>query len=174
MIDKLTYKVRFIAFMVAIPLLLLFAYKKSIASVFKSKNILANIKEQKEQAETAQKELSKLQNEVQILDGIIGKEVINSDVVQQEIFDIFSKISTKCSLDKLFESHKFNDDYYTVYTNSILLSGTFNDIIETAYLYEKEFQYSRVVNMSFYTKKNYRTKSTKLFSKLIFQNYEKK
>lgn len=174
MIKNLSNKIKFIALLVAIPLFLILAYAKIWKHVFSATSTIKEMKQQEIQAENNRKELIQLDQDLNSLDDIIGKDVKDRDVVQQEIFDIFSKKNNKSNLEKLSEPHTFNDKYYSIITNRIVLSGSFNDLIETCYFYEKEFKFSKVISTSFYTKKNYQTRKKKLYTKLVFQNYEKK
>lgn len=174
MIDNISNKVKFIALLIAIPLFLILAYAKIWSKVFSASSALKDIKSEEIRAERNRKELANLNNELNILDGVIGKDVEDKDIVQQEIFDIFSKMPSKVNFEKFYESHSFKNDYYSIITNSVLLSGNFRELLEASYFYEKEFKYSKVVSISYFTKKNYQTKRKKLYTKLIFQNYEKR
>jgi hypothetical protein len=74
---------------------------------------------------------------------------------------------------ELEEVHISNNDYFNSYTNRLIFSGSFNDLLGATYSYEKDFNFSRVVSLKIYVEKESRTGKKKLFEQLIFQNYEK-
>jgi len=74
---------------------------------------------------------------------------------------------------KLEEIHKASDEYFNIYTNRLILTGAYGDLLNTTYNYEKKFEFSRVVSLRFYVEKEARTRKTRLFEQIIFQNYEK-
>jgi hypothetical protein len=67
--------------------------------------------------------------------------------------------------------HKYSDQNYTIYSNVLEISGTFNELLETAYEFEKHFTYSKVVSTEFFTVKKGSDKK-ELHLIIIFQNYE--
>ena len=174
MFKSFSYKKKIIALLVILPIAILMAYNKSFYKTFEAKSILKELDQKLVLVKQSQQEYLGLKKDVDKLDAIIGKEVASHDIVQQEIFDIFSEIPYKSILEKLDESHKLNNEYFNVYTNKLLLKGNFNDLLNTTYYYEKEFQYSRVVSLSFFTKKNPKTRKKSLYEQVIFQNYDKK
>lgn len=174
MFSDISYKNKCIALLVILPLIFSVAYMRSFSKTIEAKNKLSQLNSKLLLVDNAQQEFVGLRADVNNLDAIIGKEVPSPDLVQQEIFDIFSEIPYEPVLVRLDESHKFNDTYFDVYTNSLLLKGDFSNLLKTAYYYEKNFEYSRLVSMFYYTKKNPKNKKNVLFEQLIFQNYDKK
>ena len=69
--------------------------------------------------------------------------------------------------------HTFSDTEFKIYSNQITVEGAYNNLIELLYTIEKEYKASRIVSTNLYSKKNYQTKTTKLYLKIILQNYEK-
>lgn len=135
--------------------------------------LLEESKQKLAKVNNSQQHITSLKSEVEYLDKLIGKEVANPDIVQQEILNTFTEINTNTPLVKLEEVHKSSDEYFNVYTNRLILTGNFGDLLKTTYNYEKEFDFSRVVSLQFYIEKEPRTRRKRLFEQIIFQNYEK-
>lgn len=173
MFATLSFKKKLIALLVIIFIMGISAYKRSYSKTFNAISELKNSKEQLEVVKNSQNKITSLKNEVMLLDNVIGKHAANPDIVQQEILNTFSQFDTKTELVKLEEVHKAKNNYFNIYTNRLLVSGSYNNVIETCYAFEKAFEYSRVVSLSLYTKKDSRTQRKKLFEQIIFQNYEK-
>ena len=174
MFKDFSYKKKCLMLLVVFPIILIIAYFNSFSKTLEAKNTLKQLKAKLILVDNAQQEFLGLKRNVNKLDAIIGKEVASPDIVQQEIFDIFSEIPYKSDLLKLDESHKFKDAYFNVYTNNLLLKGDFVNLLKTTYYYEREFEYSRLVSLSFFTKEHPKNKRNILFEQLIFQNYDKK
>ena len=84
-----------------------------------------------------------------------------------------SNHSKKIEVVRLEEIHEAADNDFVIYTNQLTIEGSMEQLLDVVYAFEKEFTYSRVINVSFFKKKDYATKRLKLYSKIIFQNYEK-
>ncbi|WP_162128573.1 hypothetical protein [Flavobacterium phycosphaerae] len=112
-----------------------------------------------------------LSNQVAGLDKLIGKEGVEKEKIQQEIIDFLVKNGSEISINNLQPIHNFVYDDYQVYTYEIDLTGSYNQLLDLTYKFEKQFDYSKIISLAFYTdKKN--TKKEMLHLKLIFQNYE--
>ena len=173
MFENISYQKKFYALIAGILITLFFAYKRSYSKTFDAINGLKNAEEKLKLIENSQGKIVDLEKSVALLDGIIGKNSNNPDIVQQEILNKFSSLETDSELVKLKEVHKAENEYFKIYTNQLIVSGKYNNVIETCYEFEKKFDYSRVISLSLYTEKNARTKRKKLFERIIFKNYEK-
>ncbi len=92
-------------------------------------------------------------------------------MVQQGIVSFASTNSQNISINDLKPIHDFAEEDYHIITNQLDVTGNANQLLELAYNYEKNFDYSRMVSQNFYTiKKN--NKPDVLHLKMIFQNYE--
>lgn len=173
MFNNITYKNKCYFLLLLIPLFFSLAYYKSFRQLLEANKRLKQLNKELILVENAEDEFAGLKDNIERLDAIIGKEVTSPDIVQQEIFDIFSEIPFNTNIVELDEAHKYQDDYFNVYTNMLLLEGSFDDLLKTTYYYERKFVHSRLVSLSFYLKESRRDKN-KLFEQLIFQNYDKK
>ncbi len=173
MFENLSYKKKFFALLGLMVVLGITAYKRSFSMTIDAATVLEESKQKLAKVNNSQQRITNLASEVAYLDKLIGKEVANPDVVQQEILNTFTEISTKTDLVKLEEIHKASDEYFNIYTNRLVLTGNYGDLLKTTYNYEKEFDFSRVVSLQFYIEKEPRTRRKRLFEQIIFQNYEK-
>ena len=94
-------------------------------------------------------------------------------LVQQEILDFVTHGGYDVKIESVDEVHEASDNKFLIYSNQLTMEGTFEELLKVVYDFEKKFKYSRVVNINFFKKKDYRTRRTKLYAKIIFQNYEK-
>lgn len=173
MFENLSYKKKFVALVSLLVILGITAYKRSFALTLDARSNLKSSKQKLAEVSNSQGKISALKTEVAYLDKIIGKEAANADIVQQEILNTFNRVANGSELVELEEVHMANNDYFNIYTNRLILSGSFNNLLDASYRYEKDFDFSRVVSMKFYIEKEPRTRRKKLFEQLIFQNYEK-
>lgn len=173
MFENLSYKKKFFAVLILLVVMGITAYKRSFSMTIDAATLLEESRQKLAKVSNSQQRITNLVKDVAYLDKIIGKEVANPDIVQQEILNTFTDLNSNAELVKLEEIHKASDAYFNVYSNRLILSGSFNDLLKTTYNYEKEFDFSRVVSIQFYIKKEPRTRKKKLFEQIIFQNYEK-
>ena len=136
--------------------------------LYKENNIL---KERKDLINSQTPNIKNLSDQVAGLDKLIGKEGLEKEKIQQEIIDFLIKNSTGISISDLQPIHNFVYDDYQVYTYQVDLTGNYNQLLDLTYKFEKQFDYSKIINLAFYTdKKN--AKIETLHLKLIFQHYE--
>ncbi|WP_298538934.1 hypothetical protein [uncultured Aquimarina sp.] len=173
MFENLSYKKKFFALLALMLVLGITAYKRSFSMTIDAAQLLEESKQKLEKVSNSQQRITNLIAEVSYLDKLIGKEVANPDIVQQEILNTFTEINSDTQLVKLEAIHKASDEYFNIYTNRLILTGNYGDLLKTTYNYEKAFDFSRVVSLQFYIEKEPRTRRKKLFEQIIFQNYEK-
>ncbi|WP_282162864.1 hypothetical protein [Ulvibacterium marinum] len=173
MFENITYKKKFLVLIVLLIVLAITGYKRSFSLTIDAYDNLRSSRLKLSEVSNSRQKIAALKNEVAYLDLVIGKEAANADVVQQEILNTFNQIENGSDLVKLEEIHMANNDYFNIYTNQLILSGGYKDLLEATYQYEKEFDYSRVVSLKFFVEKEPRSRRKKLFEQLIFQNYEK-
>jgi len=173
MFENISYKKKFWILIGLLVILSFTAYKRSFRLTIEAKASLNETKSKLETVSNSRYQIANLEAEVAYLDNIIGKKAGNASLVQQEILNTFALIDTEAEIVRLEEIHKSQNEYFNIYTNRLVLSGPYQDLLETTYSYEKEFEFSRVVSLNFYVDRERRTRRKKLFQQLIFQNYEK-
>ncbi|MEE9363942.1 MAG: hypothetical protein V3U92_15180 [Cellulophaga sp.] len=173
MFENLSYKKKFIVLMLLLVVLSLTAYKRSFRITIEAYKTLEMSREKLAEVNNSQHRIRGLKRDVEYLDNIIGKETASADVVQQEILNMFTEVNSDVVLVKLEEIHKAENEYFKIYTNRLVLSGSFKELLDANYYYERKFEFSRVVSLGFYIERERRTRRKKLFQQIIFQNYEK-
>lgn len=173
MFENISYKKKFLVLLILMVILAITAYKRSYSMAIDAAKLLDESKEKLAKVNNSQQHITNLKSEVEYLDKLIGKEVASPDIVQQEILNTFTEINANTPMVKLEKIHKTSDEYFNIYTNRLILTGDFGDLLKTTYNYEKEFDFSRVVSLQFYIEKEPRTRRKRLFEQIIFQNYEK-
>ena len=173
MFENLSYKKKFFVLLGLMVVMGITAYKRSFSITIEAAQLLKESKQKLEKVSNSKQHITNLIAEVAYMDNLIGKEVANPDIIQQEILNAFTHNSVDTELVKLEEIHKTADKYFNIYTNRLIITGTYGNLLNTTYNYEKTFDFSRVVSVQFYIKKEPRTRRKKLLEQIIFQNYEK-
>jgi len=173
MFENLTYKQKFLA-IIAISVLLGFtAYKRSFKLTLDAFSEYYELNEKLEEISSSSTTIQEVDTEIRFLDNLLGEESMEPVLVQQEILDFVTHKSNSVIVFDLAEVHEASDNKFLIYTNQLTIEGSFEELLKMVYEFEKEFPYSRVVNTSFFKKKDFKTRRIKLYAKLIFQNYEK-
>lgn len=170
MFEKYSYKQKCTALLIVFLMLSITAYKRSFSTLFeviKEHRVLSKLTEG---FDKKSKNADRLIKDIAILDKTIGKEGIGKEKVQQNIVSFISEKYPQISINDLQPIHIFLDESYVIITNQLDVTGNINQLLKLGYSFEKEFLFSRIVNMNFYTTKN--NKSEVLHLKMIFQNYE--
>jgi len=173
MFENLTYRQKFYAVIGGFILLSFASYKKTYKQVFAAKTELASVEQKLERANNASGDMYSLRNDISILDNIIGGNTSEPTQVQRLILDFVSNNGAKVNLISMEDVHLFSNEEFLIYTNQLELEGTYENLMKLLYEVEKKFKSSKVVSNTMYSKKNYRTNTTKLYLKIILQNYEK-
>jgi len=173
MFENLTYKQKFLALLAIAVLLGLAAYKRSFKLTIDAYNEYHELSEQLYEIKSSSSTVQELDTEIRFLDNLLGKENMESVLVQQEILNFVTNKSTGVNVFDVAEVHEASDNKFIIHTNQLIIEGSFEELLKIIYEFEKKFPYSRVVNTSFFKKKDFKTRRIKLYAKIIFQNYEK-
>ncbi|WP_040254163.1 hypothetical protein [Psychroserpens mesophilus] len=171
--SSFTYKQKFFGVVIGFVILLLASYKKTYKHVFEAKSQLSLVNEKLQNGDNSFNEVFILKNEIKSLDNIIGGQTKTPSEVQEMILDFISKYGKVINISSIQDTHIINDSEFRVYTNVIEIEGSYFDLVPMLYKIEQEFIVSKVVSAKFFSIKNYRTNSKRLYLELIFQNYEK-
>ncbi|WP_179008669.1 hypothetical protein [Winogradskyella forsetii] len=173
MFDNISYKKKFFILILVGVLLSISAYKRSFSLTIDSYKESKSLNERLNYINSASNDVSALDKEIKFLNNLIGEESIEPELVQQEILNFVTNNHNRVSVDNIEEVHNAKDNDFIIYSNQLTLEGSFRDLLEVIYNFEKKFTYSRLVNVTFFIKKDFKTRTEKLYSKIIFQNYEK-
>jgi hypothetical protein len=171
MFDQYSYKQKFSALLIIFFMLAITAYKRSFSQLIQTYKEHKLLSEKVNDFNKKSNKLDALTKDVALMDRVIGKAGESKEVIQQEIISFASEKHPEVSINDLQPIHVFSDDDYKIVTNQLDVTGNANQLLRLAYDFEKEFSYSRIVSMNYYTtKKNNKTEVLHL--KMIFQNYE--
>ncbi|MEO1032271.1 MAG: hypothetical protein AAFX55_12740 [Bacteroidota bacterium] len=173
MFKNVPYKKKFLFIILGFVVLLLAAYKKNFKSIFEIRSQLSHIDKKLNTVDGSYQQIFFLKNEIAQLNDLIGGQTKDPELVQELILDFVTNTNLDINIHDIEDTHVFSDDEFTIYTNVLQIEGDYNTLLKLLYTIEKDFLASKVVSSEFYTEKNYRTTSKKLFLKLILQNYEK-
>lgn len=170
MFDNYSYKQKCIALGIIFLMLSAAAYKRSFKSLFDAMSENETLANKSQEYRVKSKSMDSLMKDIATLDNMLGKENVSKEEVQQGIVSFVGVRHQDVSIHDLQPIHSFIDGNFKIVTNQLDVTGTVNQLLKTAYDFERNFKLSRVVSMSFYTIKN--NKSEVLHLKIFFQNYE--
>lgn len=173
MFNTISYKKKFFALILIGIILSITAYKRSFNLAINSYNESKSLSERLDYINAASNDIGALDKEILFLNYLIGEDSIEPELVQQEILNFVTNNNKRVSVVNIEEVHHANDNDFIIYSNQLTLEGSFKDLLQAIYSFEKQFTYSRLVNVTFFRKKDFKTRQEKLYSKIIFQNYEK-
>lgn len=156
-----------------LAVLLLFAlYKKNFSEIFLLQNEIEKKEELKAAYANPPLRLIQLQREAALLDQSIGGTEVRPENIQKKLVQFVSDKKYEVDMVGIEKIHRAETEGFAIYTNQITIAGNYQDLIRFLYSLEKNFTGSKLVNVHFFTKKNYSTHSKKLYLTLTFQNYE--
>jgi hypothetical protein len=174
MFNNFTYKQKFFGVIIGFLILFLALYKKTFSKVIESRQKLSFIEEKSELLNESNYNIFNTKNEIKNLDDIIGGDNTNPQDVQQKILNFITKKELNNNLVSIEDVHLNSNNEFLIYTNQIMLDSNYESLIKILYDIEKQFIDSRVISAKLFSKKNTRTNKTKIYLKIILQNYEKK
>lgn len=172
-LKELTYKQKFYALGIAILLLSVLAFKKSLSPTIATVSGYYSAKKKIENGDQLQEKLALFTKQNQDLDAVIGSQMSNPVLVQNAIVEFIADRPSDIKLKAFEPMHVSRDDYFTVYSNRVTLQGGINDVLLTLYEIETQFKLSKLAHVKLSVKKNYKTRKNELFSELLFRQYEK-
>lgn len=171
MFEQYSYKLKF-KFLIAFFIILsIAAYRRSFSNLILLYKENRALNEKKALMNNQTPNIKALGNQVAGLDKLIGREGVEKEKTQQKIIDFIVKNGSGISINDLQPIHNYIYDDYQIYTYQIDLTGGYNQLLDLTYKFEKQFEYSKIISLTFYTDKKNQKKET-LHLKLIFQNYE--
>ncbi|MGJ8664826.1 MAG: hypothetical protein ACSHW7_00535 [Patiriisocius sp.] len=173
MFSNLSEKKKFNAVVIGIFILLILAFMKSFKPTYNTIAEYISAKQMIGNTDEVAQELREFSRKTEELDISIGKQVEKPELVQNEILAFLSDSDSKIRVANIDKIHVSEDEYFRIYSNTLILEGNYNALSKAVYDFETKFEYARIANIKFYTEKNRKTREKELFTKIIFQNYEK-
>lgn len=174
MFKGISYKKKFYAVIVLFIVLSIAAYKRSFKGAIEAVTFYIESKNNIDENINIDSKIVKLNIKNQSLDNIIGKKIRNPEAVQNEVLNFLSQKEEDFLLSKIENIHISSDNYFTIYSNIVTIEGSFNDLLKVIYSFEEGFEFARIASLKIYVLKNRRNSKNKLYTTIIFQNYEKK
>lgn len=173
MFASISYKRKTIYVVVFFLLLLLGAYKKNFKEVIALSTQL-NLLDQNERVEDISTKTYYVQQEIDVIESLIGNVDISPEKVQQGVLQFITQSDYNINI-KVFENtHKASDEKFTIYTHHIVLEGDYKNLILMLASLEKKFELSKIASVAFKVQDDYsRGKRKQLLLNILFQNYEK-
>lgn len=171
MFDQYSFKQKFLALIAMFFILCITAYKRSFGVLVQLISENKTLTEKIEKVNSDSKNLTALENEVQKLDQYIGKQNLDKDRIQDEILNFISTKHQKIKIVRLNPLHVFQDEKIVYLSNEIEVNGEVNDLLKLSLDLEKQFNFSKIRNLKYYTIIKNNT-VTGLNLKILFQSYE--
>ena len=175
MFENIPYNKKVIGLIIITIMLSIAAYKRSFSLTLSAYNQMNDLHDRLAYIHASNEDYSTIDQEIRVLDDLIGKKGIDPERVQQELLNFVSiNHNNKVSIVDVAKIHESTNKDFLIYTNQLTLKGNYQDLLEVIASFETDFDYSRLVSIAFEKKKNYKNKINILNANLIFQNYEKK
>lgn len=171
MFDQYSYKIKFRALIGVSILLACAAYKRSFGPLKEVVRQHSELSGKLAAMGSVAQDKGILEQDMSMLDRLIGKQDAQKEEVQQGIVAFVSKSGNHISFNNLQSIHEFHDEQYIVYTYQLDMTGQYNDLLKMLYDFEKHFDYSKVVSVHFFAEKKNNI-AEKLHLNITFQNYE--
>ena len=173
--NSLTYKNKTFVLLGMFLLLLFVSYNRKIKPVFLQNKELSEMKAKLLNSSNVEVEINQLNTEVKYYDLIIGNGKKDLESINQEIISIVSNYcdSSKVRLIGLPNVHSFKESSFNVHTHVIELEGEYFELLKLANIFQNKGEGINLTSVNFFTKKDLRTRKTKLYAKLFIQNFEK-
>lgn len=174
MFDRFSYKQKNYGLLALCIILTIVSYKRSFSLTLLALNEIEQQNSRMESTFSADNDLLVLTTEITQLNKNIGKSNVDPNTVQKKIIESITKNKKEVQLEKIVTTHNFETVDFNIFSNQIILTGNFNSILDYIYTVENQFDYARLASFELYTDKDFNTKKTKLYGKLLFQNYKQK
>jgi len=171
MFNQYSYKVKFKVLIVLFFMLSIAAYRRSFSSLIDAVKENRILKNKVESFSKKANSIGHLKSEINSLDRMIGREGVNKEKTQQELVNFLLENSNNVSIHNMQPIHEYTENNYKVYSYVIDLTGGITNLLNVAYNFEKNFEYSKIVSTKYYTEKK-NNKFETLHLKIIFQKYE--
>jgi hypothetical protein len=178
LLKNYTYKQKLTALLIGGLIFAFIAYfasiKKSILLFKQNKELFKKI----ELVETAPQNIKVLETELNKLDALIGKD--NDTTAGENTRQLLLEKTANYCQENMVVFKEFSQpfivirDKYLIETNTLILNGSFCNLLKFVYLLEKSYQSEKVTSVRFNSYKDFITKETILTATIYVQKIKKK
>ncbi|WP_435261214.1 hypothetical protein [Tenacibaculum sp. nBUS_03] len=172
--DRFTYHQKKIGVFVLFVFVLMLGYKKmfkntinEVGRYFKNTAIKKNEK-------GIRQSILNIQKEIYHLDDYLGEGDFQEHLIQQEILEVITSKANKNEIivTDIKPTHRYLENNYSIISNTFTLRGSYNSLVNIINQIERNFRKSKLNNVRFYKKKNFKLRREELFVELVFQNFK--
>lgn len=168
-----SYKKKKFALLVVVALLGAASYKRSFSVTLDLLSLNQELINKQQEASTSVDRLKIKQNELLLINKIVGKENVPNEQVQQKFLSFFEASTTKLALVKIEEVYTYDHPDFTINTNAITFKGSFIPTVKFLYEMEQDFHFARIVSVHTNTVLNRSTQYDELHTTILLQNFWK-
>jgi vacuolar-type H+-ATPase catalytic subunit A/Vma1 len=168
---KYSFRQKKLALVVVFVLLSAAAYKRSFSITLQQLDLNYELQIKRSEAETSVERLKTKQNELKLINQIVGQENVPNDKVQQKFLSFFEDNSQYLSVERMEEVYTFDHPDYTINTNLITFKGDYLSTIKFIYNLEKQFPFARIVSANLQLKTNRVSQKSELHTTILLQNF---
>lgn len=171
--QKYTYRQKKLALVVIFVLLAAAAYKRSFSITIQQLGLNSELLIKRAEAETSVDRLKTKQNELKLINQLVGQENVPNERVQQKFLSFFDAKTNNLSVERMEEVYTFDHPDYTINTNLITVKGDYLNTIKFLYDLEKQFSFARLVSANLQLKTNRVLQKNELHTTILLQNFWK-
>ena len=172
MLKNLTYKKRVIILIIGLIVLLFIVQRFAIRRTLNLKSQCKTMISKLDEAKDAPVAIINIKNRLNIIEGIVGENILNGDDVQEFILEETSNycLRNKLILKSLPRPHEYSSNNYTVETCILEVEGGFKGLLKLVYLFEQKLTLGKIASVSFIKEEDRFTKINRLKVKIYIQN----
>ena len=171
--QKYTYRQKKLSLVVVFVLLAAVSYKRSFSVTLEQLALNNELQVKRAEAETSIDRLKTKQNELKLINQIVGQENVPNEKVQQKFLSFFDKNNNNLTVELMEEVYTFDHPDYTINTNLITIKGDYVNTVKFIYKLEKQFSFARIVSANLELKTNRFLQKSELHSTILLQNFWK-
>jgi Tfp pilus assembly protein PilO len=172
MLKELSYKSKFHLALAGFALLLITIYFLNIKKTVELRQTYSQLNNEYLTSQNTPIVLKNLKNKLVELNHILGSNYECSELPEELIkFSNLFSTNSNVTLVELTETKTFEKENMNFCTLSIILSGTYSDLVKYIYNLETKDKIGRISSVYFYTKKK-RNRNKELLVEIFIQNIE--
>ncbi len=173
--NKLTYRKKNLLLLMIVVVLGFLAYHKAIKGTLQVMEDCAQLAKQVEAANQSPERLFALEQELATINELIGTDAEAVNEAQGQLMD---RVGTYCDqsaavLKEFAAPHQYIANNYAIITSKVEVEGDYLTLLLLTDVLERDFNASSLTSVRFYTKKQMKTKKTKLYAVYYLQNIQK-
>ena len=173
MIENLSYKRKFFLLLVVGIIFLVLVFKLNISKTIALGRQWKTLEHQLVQISDIRGKEQQLKSKLERLNNLLGSAVSPGDLRERVLSSVVNQAPGKnIDLYEIPKVYTYTDGDMKIYTNKIVLKGSFKSLLEYIYILETKVKLSRIRSVNFIRTKQRGTKYESMYVEIYLQNIE--